>query len=164
MYRKRARLPATRPPRCGRGVTLLELMVVVAIATILFAASIPAYRGYRERMAIDTAVADIARIRLAIERFRAASEGVPDDLAAVGMDDLQDPWGRPYQYLSFSSGEPGWRGRRRKDRNLVPINSDFDLYSLGADGRSQPPITSRASQDDIIMASDGAYVGLAKDY
>jgi len=58
----------------------------------------------------------------------------------------------------------GYMGQVRKDRNLVPINSYFDLYSKGKDGQSKPPLTVPVSQDDIIYASDGAYIGLAKDY
>ena len=52
----------------------------------------------------------------------------------------------------------------RKDHRLVPINSDYDLYSMGKDGRSVSPLTARHSHDDIIRANDGDYVGLAKDY
>jgi general secretion pathway protein G len=49
----------------------------------------------------------------------------------------------------------------RKDRFLVPINSRFDLYSMGRDRASVPPLTAKVSQDDIIRADDGAFVGLA---
>jgi len=62
-----------------------------------------------------------------------------------------------------SSGQ-SYMGQARKDRNLVPINSHFDLYSKGKDGQSRPPLTVPVSQDDIIYANDGAYIGLAKDY
>jgi general secretion pathway protein G len=55
-------------------------------------------------------------------------------------------------------------GQVRKDRNLVPINSRYDLYSMGADGRSVPPLTAQESRDDIIRANDGGYVGLAAGY
>lgn len=50
----------------------------------------------------------------------------------------------------------------RKDRFLVPINSDYDLYSMGADGKSLPQLHSSDSRDDVIRARDGAYVGLAE--
>ncbi|GAB4236056.1 MAG: hypothetical protein Kow00109_09470 [Acidobacteriota bacterium] len=55
-------------------------------------------------------------------------------------------------------------GLMRKDRNMVPINSRFDLYSMGRDGQSVPPITAQQSQDDIIRANDGGFVGLARNY
>ena len=52
----------------------------------------------------------------------------------------------------------------RKDKFLVPINSDFDLYSMGKDGESVPPLTSKKRRDDIIRANDGQYIGLAEGY
>jgi general secretion pathway protein G len=52
-------------------------------------------------------------------------------------------------------------GQARKDRFLVPLNDDYDLYSMGKDGTSSPPLTAKVSQDDIIRANNGSYVGLA---
>jgi len=52
----------------------------------------------------------------------------------------------------------------RKDRFLVPINSDYDLYSMGADGQSRPQLHSLVSRDDVIRARDGGYVGLAENF
>lgn len=66
-------------------------------------------------------------------------------------------------YNSFS--RPGFnRGQARKDRNLVPINTEFDLYSSGKDGESRGPLTAKASRDDVVVARDGSFVGLAKDF
>ncbi|MGD9272343.1 MAG: hypothetical protein PVH08_14815, partial [Syntrophobacterales bacterium] len=45
-----------------------------------------------------------------------------------------------------------------------PLNSDYDLYSMGTDGMSAPALTNDVSQDDIIRADDGAYTGLAAEY
>jgi general secretion pathway protein G len=78
------------------------------------------------------------------------------------MDNVLDPWGRPYVYLSFT-GLKG-KGQMRKDKNLVPINTQFDLYSVGADGKSVAPLTAAASRDDVVMANDDNYVGLASEY
>ena len=52
----------------------------------------------------------------------------------------------------------------RKDRFLVPINSDYDLYSVGRDGESVAPLTAAKSHDDIVRAANGAYVGLAENF
>jgi general secretion pathway protein G len=46
----------------------------------------------------------------------------------------------------------------------VPINSDFDLYSVGKDGQSQDPLTAPVSRDDIVRANNGRFVGLASTY
>ena len=56
------------------------------------------------------------------------------------------------------------QGKLRKDRFLVPVNSDYDLYSKGQDRKSSTPFTAKASQDDIVRANDGAYVGLASEF
>lgn len=52
----------------------------------------------------------------------------------------------------------------RKDRFLHPINSDYDLYSQGKDGRSVEALTANLSQDDVIRANDGAFIGLARNF
>jgi general secretion pathway protein G len=52
----------------------------------------------------------------------------------------------------------------RKDKNLHPLNSDFDLYSKGRDRDSKLPLTAEASRDDIIRANNGGFIGLAKNY
>lgn len=56
------------------------------------------------------------------------------------------------------------KGKARKDRKLNPLNSDFDLYSLGKDGASKTQLTNKVSLDDTVRANDGAFVGLAADY
>ncbi len=58
----------------------------------------------------------------------------------------------------------GQADRARKDHNLHPLNSDFDLYSMGPDGKSQPALTAKVSWDDVIRASDGGFVGRASRY
>lgn len=68
-----------------------------------------------------------------------------------------------------SGGDGGGGGapaiaKARKDRFLVPINSDYDLYSVGPDGQSRPPLNAAASRDDIIRAADGAFYGLAEKF
>ena len=68
-----------------------------------------------------------------------------------------------YQYLNIRSAGPGL-GAVRKDGNLNPLNTDFDLYSTGKDGRSKSPLTAKHSRDDIVRANNGAFFGLAEDY
>lgn len=74
---------------------------------------------------------------------------------------LLDPWGSPYQYLKLLLKS---KGKVCKDHNLVPSNSDYDLYSLGKDKQSVSPLTAKASNDDIIRANNGDFVGLALGY
>jgi general secretion pathway protein G len=52
----------------------------------------------------------------------------------------------------------------RKDQFLVPLNTDYDLYSRGKNGLSQSSIASAVSLDDVVRANDGAFLGLAAKY
>jgi general secretion pathway protein G len=55
-------------------------------------------------------------------------------------------------------------GQKRKDKNLIPINSDFDLFSMGPDGMSTSPLTANISRDDIVRGRNGDFYGVAVDY
>ena len=144
------------------GLTLLELMFVLAITAILAAVAVPSYQAYVERTRTATAIADIGEIHLRLQRYIVNNGVPPPDLAAIGVADKRDPWGNAYVYLSFD-GLVG-KGPMRKDKNLVPVNSQYDLYSPGPDGESVPPFTAQKSRDDIVLANDGGYIGLAADY
>jgi general secretion pathway protein G len=58
----------------------------------------------------------------------------------------------------------GGVGGARKDRFLVPINSDFDIYSMGKNRATVVALTPPQSHDDVIRASDGGFYGLAKNF
>ena len=68
-----------------------------------------------------------------------------------------------YQFLNIIDGNPP-AADVRKDGALNPLNSDFDLYSMGEDGESQAPLNAALARDDIVRANNGAFVGRAKDY
>ena len=156
-----ARAPA-RPRRANSGFNLIELMFTIGILGILLAVALPSYARYVARSNTAAAIADISRIHLAIETYIMNAGSPPPSLAAIGKDTMLDPWGRPYSYLSFV-GLSG-KGQMRKDKNLVPINSEYDLYSAGPDGDTVPPLTAKPSRDDIVMANNGKFIGLASDY
>lgn len=151
------------PPRSRGGFTLVELVLALAVGAIVLGIAVPSYRSYVDRAKTAAAIADLVKLEARIEKYRLTNnDTLPPDLAAIGMGALLDPWGHPYAYLSFA-GVNG-RGALRKDKSLNPLNSDYDLYSMGADGLSAAPLTAKASQDDVIRASDGAFVGLAADF
>jgi general secretion pathway protein G len=129
---------------------------------MLLTIAVPTYRSYVLRAKIAAAVADISKIAMAIQKYDLQHDAPPPDLTAIGYDDTLDPWGNRYFYLSFE-GIKG-HGDQRKDKNLVPINSQYDLYSAGPDGKTRLPLTARDSRDDIIRANDGAFIGVAADY
>lgn len=147
--------------RPSPGFTLVEMAIVVALIGVIAGIAVPAYGSWRDRIRTAQAVRDIAEIGAAVDAFVLDNRVPPASLADVRRDGRLDPWGRPYQYYNIVTGN---RGGARKNRNLVPINSDFDLYSLGPDGRSAGPLTARHSQDDIVRANDGRFIGKASDY
>jgi general secretion pathway protein G len=160
------RLSLNIPPgaflRAQRAFTLFELLLVVAILGVITAIAIPGYQHYLDQAKIAQAKADIVIIESLIERYYANNLAYPDTLAQAGVGGKLDPWGNPYQYLNIATAKG--KGQVRKDHKLVPINSDYDLYSMGKDGASQPPLTAKASRDDIIRANNGKFLGLGADY
>ena len=147
-----------------KGITLLELMIVVVIAGLLATIAFPKYDEYVQRSRVAKAIGDISSISLEIEKFRLANEDrVPDTLAELTMEIPLDPWDQSYQFLKIAGGGPGVGGLR-KDGRLKPLNTDFDLYSMGKDGDSKSPLSAKASRDDIVRANNGTYIGLGEDY
>lgn len=142
-------------------MSLLELMMAGALLALLAAIAIPSYQQYVDTARDKAAVGDIALISEAVQRYYTNHLALPATLADIQYSSYLDPWGHPYQYLNFAHAT---RGQMRKDRNLVPINSDYDLYSMGKDGASSPPLTAATSRDDIVRAADGSFIGLASQY
>ena len=125
----------TRPSRADAGFTLLEMLVVLAIISLLAAIMAPQVLKYLGSSRAQTAKVQIQNVASAVELFRldvgrfpTSGEGVAAVVtrpaAAPGWNGpylkndqaLKDPWGRPYLYKA-----PGQHG-------------EFDVYSLGADG------------------------------
>ena len=71
--------------------------------------------------------------------------------------------GSAYVYLRIEGAGNG-NGNVRKDKNLNPINSDFDLYSTGLDGETVSPLTAKKSHDDVVRAGNGSFFGVAVDF
>jgi general secretion pathway protein G len=151
-----------RRSRNGQGFTVLELLIVVAVLLTICAIAIPNLMAAMDQARVARAVGDIKTLEDEIALYETINGILPDDLSQVGYANYHDPWGNPYQYLNHATMKGN--GKARKDRFLVPLNSDYDLYSMGKDGDSVPPITAKTSQDDIIRASDGSYLGLASQF
>ncbi len=125
------------------------------------AITIPVYTQYKVKINNVIAITDIINIQVAVESYFQATDSYPNSLTDVNMNQLLDPWETAYEYLNLD-GVP--TGQMRKDQALVPINSDYDLYSKGPDGQSAKPLTAATSRDDIVRANDGGFIGIASDY
>lgn len=149
-----------RQPNARSGFTLVELIIVTAIIGLLAALGTYAYLSIVNKARIVQAIGDIRAISMAVDDYWVVNQAYPPNLAAVFEDDRVDPWGHPYEYIPIASA----KGKYRKDKNLHPINTDYDLYSMGADGKSNLALTAQASQDDVVRANNGGFLGLAANY
>ena len=143
------------------GFTLLELLVVTVIIGTLSTMVAPSVQRAREQAQVGAAIAELRILQSELAVYIEINFEIPVSLAVIDRANLIDPWGFAYVYNPLTG--PG-KGTARKDKFLVPLNSDYDLYSVRADGASKPPLTAKASKDDVIRALDGGYFGLAEDF
>ena len=143
------------------GFTLVELIVAIGVIVIAASIALPSYSSYQDRARIAQAITDIGALNVKARHYMIDNRVPPPNLAAIGGAGKLDPWGKPYVYLDLTSAGIG---KARKNKNLVPINTDFDLYSNGKDGLSKLPLTTAVSRDDVILANDGRFIGLASKY
>jgi len=144
-----------------RGFTFIELLVVVAITGTLAAIAIPVFTNQIHKANNNRAIAEVISLEAQISLYLDTNNVLPNSLNDIGAGGMLDPWGNPYTYLRLT-GAPGQKPR--KDRFLVPVNTDYDLYSWGKDGLTNAPFTDSKSYDDIVRASNGAFVGLAEEF
>ena len=102
-------------------------------------------------------------MHIAIQKYLVTENaGYPPNLAALNLNSLVDPWGNPYRYLVVDG--LGNSGPVRKNKNLVPVNGQYDIYSIGKDGQTASPLNSTTGGDDVVMAAGGLYFGLGGDF
>ena len=123
-----------------RGLTLIELTLVMVILGVLAAMVVPRFAGQGEKARIARAKSDIAAIGLALDLYELDTGHYPPSLEELTKRDPpsdlttesktrwngpylkkglpKDPWGRPYTY-------------NRESQH----NQDYDLSSLGPDGQ-----------------------------
>jgi general secretion pathway protein G len=148
-----------------KAFTLIEALIIVAILGTLLTLLVPNINSLILKGKNTKAASDIASISRKIEDYFLDNGNYPETLTDIGIVDLQDPWKNPYQYLViFGKKKNEVDGKWRKDRFLVPLNSDFDLYSSGKDEKSTPPLTAKDSWDDTVRANNGEFIGLGSKY
>ena len=147
------------------GFTLLEVAIAVSILGLIAAVAIPSYLDHRNKVKFNSALSELQHLDMEIYQYTYETGALPDALVDLGTSAITDPWGRPYQYLRIDGGTtPGLNGKRRRDKNANPVNSDYDLYSMGKDGKTTAQFTAQNARDDIVRANDGQYWGLAEDH
>lgn len=144
----------------GRGFTIVELLLLIAILGTFASIALPNYSNYRDHHRMELAVSDLRFIEAEVGKYRSAAGRLPPDLVAIGLAGMRDPWGRQYRYVvrSMAGSIP------RSDKFLHAVNTDYDLFSRGADGNTASLLTEPSGTDDIIRAGDGTFIGLAREY
>ncbi len=160
---------------------MIELLIVVAIIGLLVGFGIPLYSTQVYRAKVARAITDIYTMQKSITNYLTDRGELPDSLEDVEWDHLTDPWGNKYQYFKIDSAEEEGNGGQGKGKGkgkgkggkgndemrtheTQSLNSDYDLYSMGKDGKSEPSITAEESLDDVVRANNGSYIDLASDY
>lgn len=82
--------------RRTRGITLIELMIVIVIVGILASIAVPSYRNYMLRSQRTDAMAALLRIAAAQEKFYLQNNTYTTSLGSTGLN------------LPSSSSEHGW--------------------------------------------------------
>lgn len=128
----------SKPLHCNwqqQGFTLLELLIVLVIIGLLIGFVGPKYFSHLGKSEVKAAKMQMSAIRKALDVYRLDIGSYPDEqqglsalvVAPQGNSKWQgpylekavpnDPWGNPYTY------------------RIPGENKEFDLISLGADGR-----------------------------
>src|SRR5258708_9483171 len=129
----------------ARGFSLVEMVIVLAVAAVIIAIAVPALERYVEKMRLVQATDDINTMSKAIRQYEMSKGALPDALADAGLDGKTDPWGSAYEYFNLRSAKGN--GQARKDKKLSPLNSDFDLYSIRPDHATHASLGNNASRN-----------------
>jgi general secretion pathway protein G len=168
------------------GLTLMELMIVVALIGILAGIAFPFYFGQVEKARIIKAIAELENLQFDITNFELNYNRLPDTLEELGSKARLDPWGNPYRYLDFATldedpeeeiPKKGKKAKGKKKKSSTEtadasridlydelLNTDYDLYSCGKDGKSAASLSEKQSEDDIVRGQEGGYIGLASGF
>jgi general secretion pathway protein G len=192
--------PATSGTGCRpRGLTLIELLIVIAIIGVLSGIAIPLYFNQIQKARNIKTAAELDNLQFEIKNFELDYGRLPESLEEVKPNLTTDPWGNAYQYVNFTtleddpeeedSADAGKKQKGKakgkgkgKDGDIAdeaaaeaeisirldqfgdPLNSDYDLYSCGKDGKSAPSIDDPLSRDDVVRGRDGAFIGRASQF
>jgi len=131
--------PLARRRKSARGMTLIEIIVVITILSLLMAAVGIAVIPRLEEAKVDRAKMDIANIMNALKTYYAKKGNYPDTgtglKALVDAQILEkmpvDPWDHEYQYLNEggkpvvkSYGKDGQEGGSDFDADLSSKDSN----------------------------------------
>lgn len=142
--------------------SIADLWVIISACLILIALALPNLRLVAAHCRVIVAIGEVREISRAIDRHRLL-HGLryPPSLIDVGQAGRLDPWGNPYEYHLHArkSAQP-----KRTDREQAALNTDYDLFSMGPDGKSRAALTAKFSRDDIVRGANGMFFDVAAEY
>lgn len=144
------------------GFTLIELLTVVAIVGVLVVLAIPSYDEFVTRAKNSRAKQEIRLLETEIHSYMLETGFLPASLATINRDTLLDPWGNTYVFYIIVP--PSEDDPLARSRFGIPLNHDFDLYSKGKDGLTQPVVAAGTGRDDLVRAANGTFLGLGEDW
>lgn len=151
-------------PLYSRGMALVEIVMSVMLVTLVLTLMVPAALRLVDKAKQDSVTGQLREIQEKVDEFHKTHSRYPISLSEIYESVPVDPWNNPYQYLSLAEGLQKTRGQARKYKGMKMINSDYDLYSMGPDGKSAPPLTAEPARDDIIRANNGRYIGGVNEF
>lgn len=99
--------------KARRGMTLVEIMVVLVILGLITGAIVVAVVPRLEEARRDRAALDIQNIQSALKLYYTKKGNYPDTGAGLKalvdaqyLEKVEDPWGNDYTYLREGRGEP----------------------------------------------------------
>ena len=115
-----------------RGFTLIELMIVVVIAAILFAVAIPSYRGYVQRSNRTDATMSLLRVSTAQERYYLQNGRYTNSLDALGVPTTE----RGYYDLSIENADArGYKATATVNNGPQKDDSDCTTFTINEKGQ-----------------------------
>ena len=107
--------------RDNRGLTLIELLIVMAIIATLSSIAVILYYDFSYRAQVARAIADVSSISSEIQTFHMMTERLPTSLAEINRATAKDPWGNPYEYFDIEFGGRQTAPRRQAEAHQLGL-------------------------------------------
>lgn len=119
------RLQAALKPNTQRGMTLLEILVVLAIIGLVLTFLTKSIFSMGDSAKASLSKTKLEAIKGPLYLYQLQNNTLPQDLRSLTAVDTEDAWGKPIQYRVLDGGR------------------SYELKSLGSDGRE--------GGDDIVV-------------
>lgn len=140
--------PNTRPSPRHQGWTLAELLISLALMSVLAAIALPAYQQQQRQARRSDGQAALVQLQMDQARWRSAHDSHADTLSALGWANDRSPQGH-YQITLTEANAEGYTalavalGGQAADRECTPLRlrwqgSATALFSAGEHTDSDP--------------------------